>query len=330
MSLLTFHSTLLPLSLAPFIYLTSEMSFPLNVLVTGYGNLGSVLLRTLTSSEFKSKIRTFLLVRPSSLADPSKRVTIDSHVSRGVTLLEGDLEVTPVPQLTATLVSAGIHAVVSVVGFQQLPAQFALIEAAKAAGVSHFIPSEFGGDVNAMDPSGALGQLIQGKLEVQKVVKDSGLAWTIVLSSGFAEFLITTSFFGTDVPNATVNAPASFDTVITTAPLAEIAYVTALALIEPAAKNRTLYVGSPYSFEEITQALEAATGKTFIRKVRTRAEVNAAIAANPHDMVSRFASAFMDGKGTRWPVSETYLAQNHPEYLVTSFKEFAADQLKAK
>ena len=63
-----------------------------NVLVTGYGNIGLPILKALTSSEFSDRIAAFVLIRPASLADPAKQPAIAAVHALGVTVLEGDLE----------------------------------------------------------------------------------------------------------------------------------------------------------------------------------------------------------------------------------------------
>ena len=310
------------------------MSTPLNVLVTGYGNLGAVLLRTLTAEPFKSKMRVFLLVRPASYADPAKRATIDQFTPLGVTLLQGDAENTPVPELTTLLRNAGIHAIVSVVGFQQLVSgQLSLIQAAKAAGVDRYFPSEFGVDGHAMGKdatTGPLGQLITSKMTVQDAVKESGLAQTIVLNGGFAEFIVNTPMFGVKVPERATIAPGSFDTVITLTSLKDVAAAVGYALLDPATRNASIHIGEPLSYGQITDALEAATGAKFTRTVRTKAEAQAMYAANPYDFEARFAEAFMDGKGMQWPANECYLKKKHSDYKTTDFATLSKQMLQGK
>ena len=70
-----------------------------------------------------------------------------------------------------------------------------------------------------------------------------------------------------------------------------------------------MYVGEPISYEEMTAALERAMGESFERRVRTVGEAQRAVAADPTDFAARFVSALVEGKGTLWPVSHTYLAQ---------------------
>ena len=306
------------------------MSRPINVLVTGYGRLGSVLLHTLVSPAFAGRLRPFLLARPSSLADATKRAAIDAFRPLGVQVIEGDLQANSVPELAELLRANTIQSVVCVVGGHALGLQLSLIQAAQQAGVQHFIPSEFGVDAGAMGTGGPLSGLLAGKRAAQQAVRDSGMGWTVVCSSAFSELILSTPFFGVDVANRTVTAPASFDTAISTAPMADIAQVTAQALLDPAARGVTIYVGEPITFQELTDVLERVTATQFTRAIRTKEEAQKALDGNPRDMLAAFALAFMEGKGTTWPASQTYLVQHPGPYKPTSFAQFAETSLKGK
>ena len=98
----------------------SALPSHLHVLVTGYGPVGAPLLDALCDSEYSNpsrtpRVKTFLLVRPASLADSNKRAVIDQYVAKGVTIVEGDLA-DGAAAITPLLQSHAIHTVVSVVG----------------------------------------------------------------------------------------------------------------------------------------------------------------------------------------------------------------------
>ena len=306
------------------------MSAPINVLVTGYGHVGSVLLKTLTSPAFRSRIHTSLLVRPASLQDPVKKSTIDDFKALGVRVVEGDLELSGEEELAKLLRAHSIHTIVAVVGSTQLTHQLPLVRAAKAAGVQRFIPSEFGVDAAAMPSGGTLGQLLGAKLSVQAALKEAAVPYTLICCPAFADLILYTTYFGVDIPNRTVTAPGSFDTKICTAPISDICHVTALAILDPSTRNQTLYVGEPISFEQLTVAVEKATGDKFARKVRTVEEAQKAIDANPADLPARFVSVFAAEKGTLWPATQTYLKQHPSDFSHTPFPQFAEMHLKGK
>ena len=94
----------------------------INVLVTHDGNVGTPVLKALTTSEFSDRVQAFVLIRPASLADPAKKQTTDRVRALGVTVVEGDLEA-GVPALTALLKESNIQTVVAVVGRGQIAHQ---------------------------------------------------------------------------------------------------------------------------------------------------------------------------------------------------------------
>ena len=62
------------------------------------------------------------------------------------------------------------------------------------------------------------------------------------------------------MPNRVVHAAGSFSTRFCTATIADLAHVTALAILDLSTRHQTVYVGEPISFEEVTVALEKAAG----------------------------------------------------------------------
>ena len=287
---------------------------PLHVLVTGYGRVGKHLLDALTDPEYCSsarspQVKTFLLVRPASLADSSKRAVIDQHTAKGVTVIEGDLS-HGAAALTPLLQSHGIKTVVSVVS-GNYDTQLALIEAAKAAGVTHFIPSDFGTDYDNVPNNSVFYDMIaQPKLAIHEAVRKSGLEWTLIANGWFAEILYGMSAMGVDSKARTVAAPVSFDTLTTLTALADVGRLTAAAIVDPNTRNKQLYFGQQYSYDQIAQALEKATGDTVTRKVRSKEEMEAAIAKNPKDIGSIFPHSLLQ-VGNSFPEKTTY---KHGQY----------------
>ena len=303
----------------------SALPSPLNVLVTGYGRVGKHVLAALTDPEFASPARTpqvkaFVLVRPASLNDPSKRAVVDQFAARGVTVVEGDLS-QGAAALTPLLQSHGIHTVVSVVGGgPQVDYQFQLLEAAKAAGVRHFIPSDFGSDYDNIPRDSAVYDfLVKPKLPVHEAVKKSGLDYTFIATGWFAEILFGMPLMGVDAKTRTVTAPGSFNTTTTVTALADIGRLTAAALVDPAARNQQLYFGTRYTYEQIAQALEQATGDKVTRNVRSAADMEAALASNPQDVGTRFVAGLLK-VGNSWSDSTTY---KHGQYTYVPLETVA-------
>ena len=278
----------------------------LNVLVTGAGLVGKAVLDGLLDPELKrSTVVLFLLVRPASLVDPSKRETIHQYAARGVVLVEGDVE--DIAGMTRLLQAHAIHTVVCVVGFSQGSLHYPLIEACKAAGVRHFLPSDYTIDSDAVPAGSAMyDTFARPKQAVHLAVRQSGMEWTFIATGVFVEAALLFPIVGVNVTSRTITAPDSFDTVLTMTPVREIGLLTAAAVLDPAARNKQLYFGRLYTFEQLAQALEQATGDRVVRKVRTVEEMQATLEQQPMDETTRLALAQVHRAGTTWPDSQTY------------------------
>jgi uncharacterized protein YbjT (DUF2867 family) len=99
-----------------------------------------------------------------------------------------------VPSLTTAL--RGIDGVVSAVGPEGIDGQGTLIEAAVAAGVKRFIPSEFGSvtthpDLQSMPHYSSIFRVRQ---LLQKKADAGDLSWTVLACGGFLEFVFDAPF----------------------------------------------------------------------------------------------------------------------------------------
>lgn len=89
---------------------------------------------------------------------------------------------------TAALTAAlrGIDVVISALGGAALLVQIQLAEAAKAAGVKLFVPSEFGNPTQGISASeGPIGQ----KVQVQEALKKIGLPYALFWTGPFSDFI---------------------------------------------------------------------------------------------------------------------------------------------
>ena len=313
------HNSLIPI-LYPLLPIFSARTFlamsasptPLNVLITGAGLVGKAVLDALLDPDFNTTtadttpVKPFLLVRPASLADVNKRASIDQYAAKGAAVVEGDVQ--DVAGMTHLLQHHAIHTVVCVVGFTQGALHYPLIEACKAAGtVRHFLPSDYTIDIDAVSADSPMyDAFAQPKQAVHAAIRQSGMEWTFIATGVFVEAALLFPTAGVDLTSRTVTAPVSFDTVMTLTPLHEIGVLTAAAIVDSSTRNSQLYLGRQYTFEQLAQALEAATGEPIIRRVRTVEEMQAAIKQQPMNIVTRLALAQTQQTATTWPDSQTY------------------------
>ena len=101
-----------------------------------------------------------------------------SFSARGVRIASA--EFTDVPALTAAL--AGAHVVISTISLFAIDAQVPIAEAAKAAGASLFVPSEFGGPTDNLE--GVFGA--KGTLHAK--LREVGPPLVLVYSGPFADY----------------------------------------------------------------------------------------------------------------------------------------------
>ena len=94
-------------------------------------------------------------------------------------------------------VFTGQDAVVSVVGAPGVPVQKVAVDAAIAAGVKRFIPSEFGVNTRRVRDL-PIGKILQGKIGVVDYLKEKeaqGLTWTGISTGLFFDWVCGFFFF---------------------------------------------------------------------------------------------------------------------------------------
>jgi NADH dehydrogenase len=133
-----------------------------------------------------------------------------------------------------------------------------LIEAAKAAGVKHFIHTTFSGNIERDCP------LRNAKRAVEKRLKESGLVYTILRPSMFMEVWLSPAV-GFDAANAKAAIYGTGDQPIAWISLKDVAQFAVESLENPEARNCALELGGPESLSphQAIKLFEKATGKTF-------------------------------------------------------------------
>ena len=142
------------------------------------GQLGSLIALALR----KRHVAVKALVRPGTAASRTK-----SLQDAGVTIEEVDY--TNIPALTTTL--KGASTVVSALqGLRDVivGTQGALLEAAVAAGVQRFIPSDYSLDFFKTAPGS--NRNLDLRREFHAKLNESGIQWTTILNGAFAEMLV--------------------------------------------------------------------------------------------------------------------------------------------
>lgn len=218
-----------------------------NVIIIGAGgNLGPSVLKAFLDSSLNT---TILSREGSSSTFPS-----------GVKVLHADYS--SIDSLKKAF--QGQDAVVSLVGGNALGDQNKLIDAAIAAGVQRFIPSEFGSDT-PNTKTRAIVPVFEAKFGTVNYLKSkqNSISWSSVVTGPFFDWGLKVGFLGFNPADKTATIVDSGDAIFSATNLYKVgqAVVKALQNAE-ATKNQYVYVsGFQTSQNQILAAAEKITGQ---------------------------------------------------------------------
>jgi uncharacterized protein YbjT (DUF2867 family) len=228
------------------------------ILVAGStGILGSEIVRQLR--EQNQPVRA--LVRKTS--DPDKVARLENL---GAAIVEGDLT----DRASLDAVCQGIETVVTTVTttMSQTPGdtiprvdhagQLNLVDAARMAGVSHYIYTSYSGNIDIDCP------LTSAKRSVEQRVISSGMSYTILRPSYFMEIWLS-PIVGFDYSNGKANLYGDGANPISWISVSDVARFAVLAVDSPAARNKIFELGGPdmLSPNDVVKLFEQVTGQTF-------------------------------------------------------------------
>jgi hypothetical protein len=154
----------------------------------------------------------------------------------------------------------GAKVVVSTLGGNDIVAmETNIILAAKKAGVSLFVPSQFGVDYRRW---GNDFPFLAGKMQVLDTAEKEGVPTLSVFVGYFSDWIF--GFFA-DLENATITWVGDGNDKVTWTRRSDIGYVLAMAVADPKFVNGGFLMmqGDFQSFNDATKMLEDALGKTF-------------------------------------------------------------------
>ena len=195
------------------------------------------------------------VVRPTS--DQTKRAALERM---GAELVEADLK----DARSLAGACAGIQSVISTASSTlsrqsgdsiesvDERGQLALVDAAKRAGVEHFVFVSFR-DSQIQFP------LAAAKRAVERALTSSGMAYTILRASYFMEVWLTAAL-GFDAANGKVRWYGDGTQPISWISYRDVARAAAAAVSEPAARNQVVEIGGPQALSprEVVRMFEAA------------------------------------------------------------------------
>ena len=227
------------------------------VLVVGAtGLLGSAVCRALA----ESKMAVTALIRPT--ADPAKVINLEQS---GAKLVKGDLK----QRASLDAACKGVDAVISTASATfsrqaadsiqsvDLEGQLSLIDAARAAGVRHFVFVSFP-NVSVAFP------LQDAKRAVERALIASGMSYTILQPTFFTEVWLSPAV-GFDAANAKAQIFGSGKAPISWISFQDVAKFAVASLTAPAARNAVIKLGGPDALTplQVVEAFEKVSGRRF-------------------------------------------------------------------
>ncbi len=227
------------------------------LVVGATGDLGTAICRRLRDKGLPVRG----LVRTTS--DPAKVSYLNNL---GVEILHGNLK----HRVTLDTACQDIHTVITTatITMSRQPddtiqnvdqaGQINLVDAAKAAGVSHFIYVSCSRNLNTDSP------LTTAKRAVEQHLMQSGMPCTILRPSFFMEVWLS-PVVGFDYPAAKATVYGSGTNQISWISRGDVAAFAVAALDNPAARNAILELGGPAALSplDVVRVFERATGRSF-------------------------------------------------------------------
>ncbi|KAI0250539.1 NAD-P-binding protein [Lactifluus subvellereus] len=246
------------------------MSGHKNFAVVGAGVTGSFIVRQLLKDKAAGIVNEVVV-----LTRKGSKTTVD-----------GDAKLIPVDYSNKTSIKAalaGVDVVICTIAGSALGAQAGIAEAAKEVGVKLFVPSEFGG-ITEGETEGIFG----AKAGIQNQLKALGLPYALFYTGNYADYIWAPRFLALDIRSGKVSVGGDGDKQIPYTSRPDIArYLSYVLTHLPAEQleNRSFKLtGDTKSFNEIFKAYEAKTGKKLEVTYIPVSELDARIAANPHDI----------------------------------------------
>jgi len=228
----------------------------MNLVVGATGSLGSEIVKLLADAGKPARA----LVRPTS--DQKK---VDHLQTLGAEIVSGDLKDRPSLDAACRGVSAIISTASSTLSRLEgdtirtvdHEGQLSLVDAARAAGVAHFVLISFSG-MNVEFP------LQTAKREVERHLKESGMTYTILQPTFFMEVWLSPAL-GFDAAQGTAQVYGSGQHKISWISFQDVAEFAIASLDNPAARNAVIELGGPEALSplEVVKVFEKQSGRPF-------------------------------------------------------------------
>ncbi|CAH1444859.1 unnamed protein product [Lactuca virosa] len=273
------------------------------LIIGGTGYIGKFIVE----ASAKSGHPTFLLIRESTLLNPSKSSMLDSFKKSGVTFITGDLY----DHASVVRAVKQVDVVISTVGPAQFGDQVKIIAAIKAAGnVKKFYPSEFGNDVDRTHAVGPAKTAFATKAQIRRAIEAEGIPHTYIVNNCFDGYFLPSLAQpqATAPPLDKVVIFGDGDTKAVFNEEHDIATYTIQTIDDPRTLNKIVYIKpscNVYSFHDLVSLWEKKIGKTLERVYLCEGQVLKNLEESPAPLkknLSIWHSVFVKGDQTNFEI----------------------------
>jgi hypothetical protein len=226
-----------------------------------------------------------------------------------VGIVEAEVATAEVAELAA--IFGRFDTVISCIGFAAGPGtQRRITEAVLVAGVSRYLPWQFGVDYDAIG-RGSPQDLFDEQLDVRDMLRaQSNTDWVIVSTGMFTSFLFEPDFGVVDLATNTVNALGGWDNAVTVTTPEDIGALTAeIVQTRPRIANQVVYVaGDMITYGQLAELLERTRDAHVTRNEWTVAHLLDDLERHPDDVMRKYRAVFAQGRGVAWPKADTFNA----------------------
>src|SRR5439155_6523744 len=200
--------------------------------------------------------------------------------------------------------------------------QLALVDAARRAGVDHFVFVSFRENPGIQFP------LTVAKRAVERALKSSGMAYTILQASYFMEVWLTPAL-GFDVANGKVRLYGEGSRPISWISYRDVARAAAAAVTEGTARNMVVELGGPQALSprEVVRMFEAAGAPEIATESVPESALEAQMSAATDSLQKSFAGLMLQCAAGD-AIDNTSSSRLFP-FKMTSVRDFITAQLAA-
>ena len=304
---------------------TNPSLTPKPILLIGAGELGISLLQALTSHPIytasPSSYSLTLALRPSTLTSATRAPDLTHYRSICPTLSLIGIDLASPSTTSSTLAQrfrqGGYECIVHASGMTlPLGAQRKLCDAVIEAGVSRYIPWQFGVAYDTIGPL-AGGSLFSEACEVRTLLRAQSQTKWLVLQCGIFTSFLFEEIWGVVVPDGEAikaRALGSWEDSITATAVKDIGAVTAELVLGKERDgewkgNIVSIAGDTLTYGDLADLVGRVSGKEVLRELWDREKIAGEVQKEQEageGKIWKYRAVFGGGEGVAWPVKGTW------------------------